>query len=1139
MGGSGSGKTTLLNAIAGRLDKRQTSITGDIKINGEDPRNYRNTNHIGYLQQEDYLLPYITVRETLQFAADLRFSLTQAERTAIVDDLLLELGLKSCADVIVGDAYANESGTGGTQGISGGERRRVSAAIQLLTRPSLLICDEVTSGLDAFTSFELAKTLDKYARSSGKTVILSIHQPRSEIFHLLSASGGQLVLLAQGDVIYSGPLDKVLSWFESAGLGQCSVNLNPFDYILDQSMIDYSTVATERSSRARIVMLVELWSKRDNSKTHPGTSQLLNITPQPFISVMADTIEYSRDIKVYERERRDRWYTPLPYLLSHVICAIPRNIVHSIAHVTVIYFVTGIRNDSSSISCYLIVALTYTIMQFVRIMVSAIFTDATLILGLDGNRLLEVELEVPAHYYPGPLIQFVGHYLAYLILSWIFLTIINPKRNRRVPNIPPMEFLFRIVTSVFVDWSTFDQMGKIRQSPTKRAQDKLVCKDKDEDSSEETKDLADGDGGHTRVDIFGDALVQRNPMMIKVENLSLVVERKVNGSAGCQGFLELLTRKRPVVQNHLLQNINIVIPPAQLTAILGGSGSGKTTLINALLRRTSPGLKASGDVYYNGSKNPSMKEVSAVCGYVRQDDGLLMSHLTVRETLRFAAELGMKKSLSRVEKWAKADEILDLIGLQECADVLIGDDDTNGISGGERRRVSIGIELVNEPACLFLDEPTSGLDALTAKTLVLMLKKIASTGRTVVCAIHQPRIDIWNEFDNAFLLMTGGRMAYAGKASETIGYFERAGHALPEHMNPPVAHPVSADFIIDTASVNHRSPELEASSNAVIDALFALHCQQQKTTPVHESLESDGKPEVHEPLPSVAPHYAGFPRACLILTRRNFMDTYRQRGRFLNRVIEPFLITITVVAFYWRLGNDSLGVYQRLGFFQQMTGTGLASMLVALDLYPRQRDVAFREISNGAYSASAFFASFMLNEIPLALLSSVLCNVAAFFITGFSITATSVALFYVVTLGSLMMGESLVLIFSTLMPYGGFALIAATSTILWMSFLSGLMTQHLPWFLHCLSYLDLFKYSVPALVNNDLRGLKIECAEDEIQKGLCLFSTGDQVLEYTKMDHENISGDVMAFVGLCVLYRMIAWAVIVARVRLYARSRSV
>ncbi|KAF9564211.1 hypothetical protein EC968_004605 [Mortierella alpina] len=858
MGGSGSGKTTLLNALADRVDKQQTAISGTIQINGEDPKIYRNTRQIGYLQQEDYLLPYITVRETLQIASDLRSPSTmpQQEKKHVVDDLILELGLKSCADVLIGNAYASESGTGGTRGISGGERRRVSAAIQLLTRPGLLICDEVTSGLDAFTSFELVKTLEKYARLNDKTVVLSIHQPRSEIFHLLSSSGSQLVLLAEGDVVYSGPLDKALSWFESVGLEPCSKHVNPFDYILDLSMVDYSTAATERSSRTRIATLVEAWSSKNTNNTggdslqslelvfeekcgdptpqhdeqvleEPGPgiwsqtctlrnrawkSQIRNrqmlwgnflfcifisfamgvvfwrtdnssfesirartsvcvllVLAQPCISLLVDVIEYAEDIKVYERERRDGWYAPLPYLLSHLICAIPRNIVHSV------------------------VTLAYVTMQFAR-----------------------------------------------------------AKASR----------------------------GKEMKSTEGGSMESL-----------------DGNEGHTRVDVFGNGLTQRQPVTIRVEKLSLAVEERAQRRSRRERFRHLFSGQRSRIQKPLLQNIDAIIPPAQLTAILGGSGSGKTTLINALLHRSPQGVKISGNIYFNGSKNPSMRKINTVCGYVRQDDGMLMAHLTVRETLRYAAELGMAKSLTKIEKWAKVDEIIDLIGLTECRDVLVGDDDTSGISGGQRRRVSIGLQLVNEPACLFLDEPTSGLDALTAKTLVLTLKRIALAGRTVVCAIHQPRIDIWNEFDNVLLLMTGGRLAYAGKAPDAIAYFERAGYTPPEQTNVP-------DFIIDTVSDNHRSPEQEAASRAVTDSLYALHCQQHNADATLESATAD--PLSQQALGRVPPHYAGFLRASVILTRRNFTDTFRQRGRYVFRIVGPLAISLILTLVYGRFENTRL-----------------------------------------------------------------------------------------------------------------------------------------------------------------------------------------------------------------------------------------
>lgn len=142
------------------------------------------------------------------------------------------------------------------------------------------------------------------------------------------------------------------------------------------------------------------------------------------------------------------------------------------------------------------------------------------------------------------------------------------------------------------------------------------------------------------------------------------------------------------------------------------------------------------------------------------------------------------------------------------------------------------------------------------------------------------------------------------------------------------------DFIIDTLSVNYRSPELEAFSRAVTESLYALHCQQQNVDPTLQSMTAD--PKSQEPLGYVPPHYAGFVRACLILTRRNFTDTFRQRGRYIYRVVGPVTIVTIVCLFFWRMGNDSLSVYTRLGCLQQLAGGALPAVLVALDLYPRQ-----------------------------------------------------------------------------------------------------------------------------------------------------------------------------------------------------------
>jgi hypothetical protein len=208
----------------------------------------------------------------LNFACHLRLppSISKAKKKALVDDVIVELGLKECADTLIGDPGGDENGTGGggavagggggsgKRGISGGERRRVSAGIQLLTNPSLLLCDEVTSGLDAFTAFELMKTFVQLAKTSSKTIIISIHQPRSEIFQLLVENDGVVCLLTRGDVIYSGPIRSILSWFDKEQW-RCPLDINPFDFIVDLSMVDVTSDDTEAQTIQRRSVLVSQW----------------------------------------------------------------------------------------------------------------------------------------------------------------------------------------------------------------------------------------------------------------------------------------------------------------------------------------------------------------------------------------------------------------------------------------------------------------------------------------------------------------------------------------------------------------------------------------------------------------------------------------------------------------------------------------------------------------------------------------------------------------------------------------------------------------------------------------------------------------------------------------------------------------
>ncbi|KAK3838142.1 MAG: P-loop containing nucleoside triphosphate hydrolase protein [Linnemannia gamsii] len=1243
----------------------EVTMSGNIQCNGQKAKKFWNDGSVGYLQQHDFLMPFLTVRETLTYAAHLRLprSMSSQKKQELVELVLLELGLKECADTRVGDPGGGESGSGGIRGISGGERRRVSAGIQLLTNPKMLLCDEVTSGLDAFSSFEVMKTLTKLARSSQKTIIISIHQPRSEIFKLLAESDGQMVLLSRGDVVYSGAVRSVLPWIESTGVGACPSGVNPFDYLLDLSMVDFASEAIEKATAVRRDLLVQAWAGRkrnpkfatltswaDNGgessalqenvyssfvtlavdiiPTGSGPSLLSQIrvltsrgwrnqvrdsivlwgcvgeciviglaigcifyqlddslasirsrtslvytvgAVQAYLMLMILVYRLSQEIVVYDRERMDRWYGPLPHLVSSVLFSAIPNIVYPILFSSIVYYMSGLRTDSlSHFGWWLIVNVAMQLVTFAfavccssvvrgfssaSLFANAIFAffglstgffivtssipvwlrwikylaypnlcfsilasneltdrvfdcpfvgpngarDELLCAPYNGNNVLLNQLDLKTNYFPGPIVHLVYYFVGFLFLAWVALTvhIVNPTSMGSGPTL--MDIFINQAVKMF-----------------SRKKQIVIRQTESASSSDASLDLEKAKLEETRLDVFSKGLDKRDPVTIRVEALSLSVAVSTSDWS-FRGFLRAL--KKEVSEKQLLREVDVVFPAGELTAILGGSGAGKTSLLNALLHRTPANIKMKGAIYYNDTKNPSLRTTNAVTSYVRQDDNFLLSHLTVRETLQYAAELQMDASIAKADKFAKVEDIIDLLGLRECADVIIGSSAVKGCSGGQRRRVSIGIQLVTEPSCLFLDEPTSGLDALTAKAVVLTLKQIAASGRTVICTIHQPRADIWHVFDNVVLLVTGGYAAYSGRADRVVEYFEEAGHIAPAFTNVP-------DFILDTASVNLRSAQLEESTRKVVNALVDRFDDNKKEM-LALQLPSHSLGE----LPKVNPQYAGFSKAFPILTRRSFVNTFRQKGLYFNRVFQPIIVAIIMAIFFAPLGNGPSDVTSRFGLLQQTTPIVFSGMLNNVAMYPFERDIAYREISDGGYSATSFFFSFLVNELPLEVFGSLGVTVFMLVITKLKTTVLTFFTFWVVMFGFINTGESVGLAFSTFATHAGFNITIMSAVISVFSFMTGFMSLNLPQWLAYINHISLFKYGVVVLTQNEFKDKVFDCSPEQIAVGACPYQTGEDVLRLFKFDDKNWNLYMGLFVAVVIAYRLLAWLVLVAKVK--------
>ena len=249
----------------------------------------------------------------------------------------------------------------------------------------------------------------------------------------------------------------------------------------------------------------------------------------------------------------------------------------------------------------------------------------------------------------------------------------------------------------------------------------------------------------------------------------------------------LLKKSKNSEEKMILKGITGMVQPGEVLAMLGPSGSGKTTLLTALGGRL--GGQLAGTITYNGK--PFSNAMKRNTGFVTQDD-VLYPHLTVTETLVFTALLRLPNSLSKEEKIQHAEAVITQLGLTKCNNSIVGGERLRGISGGERKRVSIGQEMLINPSLLFLDEPTSGLDSTTAQRIVSTLWELSNGGRTVVMTIHQPSSRLFYMFHKVLLLSEGNPL-YFGRGSEAVDYFSSIGYSPMVVMNP-------ADFLLDLAN---------------------------------------------------------------------------------------------------------------------------------------------------------------------------------------------------------------------------------------------------------------------------------------------------------------------------------------------------
>ncbi|XP_061347050.1 ABC transporter G family member 28-like isoform X2 [Gastrolobium bilobum] len=301
---------------------------------------------------------------------------------------------------------------------------------------------------------------------------------------------------------------------------------------------------------------------------------------------------------------------------------------------------------------------------------------------------------------------------------------------------------------------------------------------------------------HTHSQIFNYAYTQlEKEKAQQQENKNLTFSGVIKMAANTE------KRKRPLVEiafkdltltlkaqnKHILRYVTGKIKPGRITAVMGPSGAGKTTFLSALAGKAF-GCLVTGSILING-RNESIHSFKKIIGFVPQDD-VVHGNLTVEENLWFNAQCRLSADLSKPEKVLVVERVIEFLGLQSVRNSLVGTVEKRGISGGQRKRVNVGLEMVMEPSLLILDEPTSGLDSASSQLLLRALRREALEGVNICMVVHQPSYALFKMFDDLILLGKGGLTVYHGSAKQVEEYFSGLGINIPERINPP-------DYLID------------------------------------------------------------------------------------------------------------------------------------------------------------------------------------------------------------------------------------------------------------------------------------------------------------------------------------------------------
>ncbi|KAK8525005.1 hypothetical protein V6N12_029855 [Hibiscus sabdariffa] len=1117
LGPPSSGKTTLLLALAGKLDPA-LKCSGTVTYNGHSMDEFVPQRTAAYISQHDLHIGEMTVRETLAFSArcqgvgDRYYMLeellrrekqanikpdpdmdvymkavaTEGQEANVITDYIIKiLGLEVCADTMVGDEML--------RGISGGQRKRVTTGEMMVGPAKALFMDEISTGLDSSTTFQIVNSLKQSVHILNGTAVISLLQPAPETYDLFD----DIILLSDGQIVYQGPREHVLSFFEYMGF-KCPERKGVADFLQevtsrkDQKQYwvhkdqPYRFVTANEFSEAFQSFHVgkklgdELGVPYEKTKSHPaalttrkygvGKKELLKactsreyllmkrnsfvyifkfiqLTMTAFITMtlflrtemrhdsivgggiymgalffgliaimfngMSEISMTIAKLPVFYKQRDLLFYPSWAYALPTWILKIPISFAEVSIWVFLTYYVIGFDpNVERLFKQYLILVLVNQmasgLFRFIAaagrnmVVANTFGAFALLILfALGGFVLSREDIKKwwiwgywisPMMYGQNALMvnEFLGNQWRRVLPGSnesLGITVLKSRGFFQDPN----WYWFGVggLLGFIVLFNFFYTLALAYLKPLES--NRAVISEKPEENKQ-----ANGVGG--KIQLSNKEVQDDTQRRISSKSLSMAEVTTVNKKKGMvlpfephsitfddiiysvDMPLEIKEQGANEDKLVLLKGVSGSFRPGVLTALMGVSGAGKTTLMDVLAGRKTGGY-IEGNITVSGF--PKKQETFArVSGYCEQND-IHSPHVTVYESLLYSAWLRLSKEVGAETRKMFIDEVMDLVELNPIRHAQVGLPGVNGLSTEQRKRLTIAVELVANPSIIFMDEPTSGLDARAAAIVMRTVRNTVDTGRTVVCTIHQPSIDIFEAFDELFLMKRGGQEIYVGPlghhSKHLIDYFEgiEGVSKIKDGYNPAtwmLEVSTTAQELalgVDFADIYKKS-DLYRRNKALIEDL---------------SKPAPGSKELYFATQFSQP----FLTQCAACLWKQHWSYWRNPAYTAVRLLFTTVIALMFGTLFWDLGTktkrrqdlaNAMGSMYAAVLFLGIQNAASVQPVVAVE-----RTVFYRERAAGMYSAMPYAIAQVLIEIPYIFVQAAMYGLIVYAMIGFEWTA--------------------------------------------------------------------------------------------------------------------------------------------------------